>query len=237
MPRKPPLLQKLMNTDVSLFLMAAVLVLCVTGSFFGVWVALKTLGYIFAGLFVIGMPLLLMHADQTETGQLEDLQHTYGGELRRHLIPVRGSRSLTFEHGDAVARLSTHHRRSEGDYRSWVELRVDWPDRRLRLDITAENIIARAGQFFGMQDISLGRAGFDDRYAVRGNNEDVIRELLSRPVQRAILAMPDQKIFGIRIHRGTWRSRAGYYSLTTDLQPFVEASLQVYDAMRTEDRP
>lgn len=225
-----------MHADVSLFLMAAVLVLCITGYFFGLTVALKTSGYIFAGLFVIGMPLMLMHADQTETGQLQELQEVYGGTLRRHLIPIRGSRSLTFAYGGTVARLSTHHRSGDSCHRSWVELRIGWPDRRLRLNVTPENALVRAGQFFGMQDISLDRPGFDERYAIRGNDADAIRQLLARPVQRAISAMPDQDVFGIRIHRGTWCSRAGYESLTTDIAAFVTASLRVHDAMRAAER-
>ena len=234
MPSQQTMLQKLMNTDVSLFLMAGAVLVCVVGYFFGFMVALKTLGGVLIGLFAIGMPLLLMHGDELETEQLEAAQREFGGRLRRHLIPLQGSRSLTFEHQDTVGRFSIHRRSGNSVGSSWLELRLRWPDRRLKLNITPQNVLARTGQFFGMQDITIGREGFDDRYVIRGNDEEMIRQLLSRRVQRAIYAMPDQTIFGIRIQGGIWRARAGYRGQPVDFREFVAAGLKVYDAMRRD---
>lgn len=122
MPSQQTMLQKLMNTDVSLFLMAGAVLVCVVGYFFGFMVALKTLGGVLIGLFAIGMPLLLMHGDELETEQLEAAQREFGGRLRRHLIPLQGSRSLTFEHQDTVGRLSIHRRSGNSVGSSWLEL-------------------------------------------------------------------------------------------------------------------
>lgn len=85
-----------------------------------------------------------------------------------------------------------------------------------------------------MQDITIGREGFDSRYVIRSNDAEMIRKLLSRRVQRAIYAMPDQTIFGIRIHNGVWRARAGYRGQAVDFREFVAAALKVYDAMRRD---
>ena len=57
------------------------------------------------------------------------------------------------------------------------------------LNIYGESFGYRVGKRFGAQDIRTGNSDFDDKYIVEGNNESIIRQLLTNFIQEKLIAL------------------------------------------------
>ena len=56
-----------------------------------------------------------------------------------------------------------------------------------RFKLYNAGFFSKVGKFFGMQDVEIGEEAFDDKYIVKANNEDLIRQLLSSEMLRFII--------------------------------------------------
>ena len=178
------------------------------------------------------MPLLLLYAQHTELDQLRDLQHAYGGTVSRGWF-IRGP-SLRFSHAGNAAEVRVIRRRQRHRPDD-VQLSLEWPGPDIRLAIRPHGVLSRFGRLLGLQDIKLGRATFDDGYVVHGNDPPLIRQLLTRDVQRKIVDLPEQKFLVIRLSKRRFMIQAQHYALQSDLPSFVESGLRLYDVLRENE--
>ncbi len=225
--------RKLMEIDATLPLAVAALVFCAIGFVYGTGTAFRAVAYGFIGLFAIGMPLLLFYGWHAELEQLRDIQQQYGGRLKRSWL--LGGPSLNFAYAGtrAVVRLIRRHQKYRPDD---MQIELDWPGTRLRLEVRPQGVLSTLGRLVGIQDIKVGRAGFDDAYVVQGDDAAQVRRLLTRDVQQQIAALPEQKYLAIRLDLGRLVVRAQHYSLESNLSVFMEAVMRLYDALKDSDK-
>jgi len=57
----------------------------------------------------------------------------------------------------------------------------------VRLELAPEGVMSKIGKLFGSQDIVLGEKAFDDRYMVKGTNEEGARKVLVHETRAAML--------------------------------------------------
>ena len=61
-----------------------------------------------------------------------------------------------------------------------------------RFTVYRKSIFSGIGKLFGMQDIEIGDAEFDDTFIIKGTDESVVKQLLSNPrIRELIAAQPD----------------------------------------------
>jgi len=116
----------------------------------------------------------------------------------------------------------------------FTQMHFHWPDRSFRLEVYPEGIMARMGKFFGMQDVQIGSAWFDQRFVITGNREEDLRRLLNADVQTAIERL-----------RSLWGNNSIYVSFNGDrilikklrfaktsaeLNQFAELGIRLFDA-------
>lgn len=83
----------------------------------------------------------------------------------------------------------------------------------LRFRIYRETFISELGKLLGMQDITIGDPEFDDRFIIKSNNEERVKQVLANGTLRKLLlaqtANPDLQVndrtnFGISLPEGTF---------------------------------
>jgi hypothetical protein len=67
-----------------------------------------------------------------------------------------------------------------------------------RFRIYRKSIFSNLGKFFGMQDIEIGNADFDDAFIIQSNDPPRVRALLCNESLRAMLAAQPRIMFDIR---------------------------------------
>lgn len=100
-----------------------------------------------------------------------------------------------------------------------------------RFAVYRASFLSPLGAWFGLQDIQVGDAEFDQKMVVKGNNEARVRLLLSDPeLRRRILAQPrvhfevqdDEGWFGKRFPEGVDALKYVEHGVITDLQRLRE---------------
>lgn len=71
-----------------------------------------------------------------------------------------------------------------------------------RFKIYNTNIFLNIGKFLGMQDINIGVENFDDRFIIRANNEDKVRQLLANGNIRSLLELQPYVYFEVKDDEG-----------------------------------
>jgi hypothetical protein len=78
---------------------------------------------------------------------------------------------------------------------------------RFRFDVYREGVFSGIAKAFGMQDIEVGDADFDERFIVKGTDESQVKALLANPrVRELIEGQPDIR-FGVRDDDGWFSTR------------------------------
>ncbi len=57
----------------------------------------------------------------------------------------------------------------------------------LRLKIYNAGVFSNIGKFFGMQDIEIGDAAFDEKYIIKANDDERVRQLFSSDMLKYII--------------------------------------------------
>lgn len=97
-----------------------------------------------------------------------------------------GYDEVVMQIGDAYARLSYSKRGSRNRGRC-THLAIHFPDKQLRLELMAQNLLQQLRKLLGMYDLEIGSPQFDDAFIVTGNSPELIREYLTADAQRALL--------------------------------------------------
>jgi hypothetical protein len=75
-----------------------------------------------------------------------------------------------------------------------------------RFTVYRESICSDIGKFFGMQDIEIGDAPFDDGFIVKSTDESRVRELLANPRIRELIAQQKDIQFSVKDDEGWFGS-------------------------------
>jgi hypothetical protein len=101
-----------------------------------------------------------------------------------------GHPEVVMQIGDAYARLSYSSNSSRNHRGSrCTHLAIHFPDKQLRLEMTAQNLLQQLRKLMGMYDLEIGSPLFDDAFIINGNNPELIREYLTTEAQRALLEL------------------------------------------------
>ncbi len=76
----------------------------------------------------------------------------------------------------------------------------------LYFKIYRENIFGKAGKFFGMQDIVIGDPFFDEKFIIKGNDENKVKMLLLNDKLKELIDLQPRVSFEIRDDEG-WFSQ------------------------------
>ena len=71
-----------------------------------------------------------------------------------------------------------------------------------RFTVYRKSIFSGMGKFFGMQDIEVGDAEFDDKFIIKGTDESVVRQLFSNPRIRELIAKQPDIQFSVKDDEG-----------------------------------
>lgn len=98
------------------------------------------------------------------------------------------SRSVRFVHRGAPVLVDTFWVSGNGSM-FFTQVRIQWPDARLRCEIHPATGLTRIGRLLGMESMATGSADFDKSFQVSGNDVESIRELLSPDVRETLQAL------------------------------------------------
>ncbi|WP_394748608.1 hypothetical protein [Spongiimicrobium salis] len=101
--------------------------------------------------------------------------------------------SLRYAYGEWEILLDTFTESTGNTSTTYTRIRVPFINKdQLRFKIYRENFFSSIGKFFGMQDIQINDAYFDDHYIIKGNNEQKIKFLLrDNPLKKMIIKQPN----------------------------------------------
>jgi hypothetical protein len=117
-------------------------------------------------------------------------QHVQGGFLRGGVLRYRsGEWEIALDTYSTGTEATTTHTRMRAPF-----VNKDG----LYFSISREGLFSSIGKFFGMQDIQIGDANFDDRFVIKGNNEEKIRRLLNEPRLKQLIHAQPEVSFQIR---------------------------------------
>ena len=71
-----------------------------------------------------------------------------------------------------------------------------------RFTVYRKSIFSGVGKLFGMQDIEIGDPDFDDKFIIKGTDESVVRQLLSNPRLRELIAKQPDIQFSVKDDEG-----------------------------------
>lgn len=71
-----------------------------------------------------------------------------------------------------------------------------------RFRVYRKNIFTGMGKLFGMQDIEIGDAAFDESFVIQGTDESQVRQLFSNPRIRELLAAQPEVDFSVKDDEG-----------------------------------
>jgi hypothetical protein len=71
-----------------------------------------------------------------------------------------------------------------------------------RFEIYRRGVFSDIGKFFGMQDIEINDAAFDEAFIIKGTDERRVRELLANPRIRQLIAAQDRIGLSVRDDEG-----------------------------------
>ncbi|MDQ3035403.1 MAG: DUF3137 domain-containing protein [Myxococcota bacterium] len=80
--------------------------------------------------------------------------------------------------------------RRGGERWTWITARID-PPLGMVLALARQGRLAGLARLVGVQDIQLGDAEFDRRFVVKGGPDVLVREALTPPVRRALVALDE----------------------------------------------
>ena len=87
--------------------------------------------------------------------------------------------TLRYTYGEWEILLDTYSQSNGNSSTTYTRIRVPFINKdQLRFKIYKEHFFSPVGKFFGMQDILINDAYFDDHYIIQGNNEQKIKFLL-----------------------------------------------------------
>jgi len=73
-----------------------------------------------------------------------------------------------------------------------------------KFKIDSSSLTSKISEFFGSQDIKIGRKEFDDKFIIKSNNEFKIKKILDNPNTRACLSSIDDVHLEISDSNGIW---------------------------------
>ncbi len=76
-----------------------------------------------------------------------------------------------------------------------------------RFTIYRQSIFSGLGKMLGMQDIEVGDEAFDRDFIVKGSDESSVRELLSRPRLRELIAAQPEIKFSVKDDEGWFEAK------------------------------
>jgi hypothetical protein len=224
---------RLMNSDASTPLAVLALIFISVGYFYGFAIMARVAAYVLGGLVAIGFLLLAIYSQQARAAQLDDAAAEYGGSVGKRW-PL-GRRQLDFQRNGKQFRVRIdrcrHHSESLEPRGDIMRLEGAWPDRHLSLLVEETSLSTTLRKLFDWQRIDIHGPAFDDYFVASGNDEPRIRSILNKKVQQSLLELNDQKYPAVRIQYGTICVSADYYTQTTELSAFINAALNLCDAL------
>ena len=79
--------------------------------------------------------------------------------------------------------------------------------RAFRFDVYRKSVFSGIAKAFGMQDIEIGDAAFDEDFIVKGTDESQVKALLANPRIRELIARQPDVRFGVRDDDGWFSKR------------------------------
>jgi hypothetical protein len=114
-----------------------------------------------------------------------------------------GKSKVVFTHGQWSITLDTYTR----DSSTFTRMRVPYVNQDgFRFDIFFENLVSGIGKSLGAQDIQSGDAYFDDRFVIKGNSEQKVRDFLANPRLRELIEAQPSIRFEVRDDEGWFGS-------------------------------
>lgn len=88
---------------------------------------------------------------------------------------------------------------SDGDSTGYPQMRAPYQDKNgFRFKIISKGIFTKIGKLFGMQDLIIGDADFDDEFIIQSNDEEKVRAFFDSPRLRQLIKAQPYVSFGIR---------------------------------------
>ena len=144
----------------------------------------------FVGLGVTVWAMLRYHRRHDELERLwKHAANSLGGRFERSVGTLRGRDTLRIfaRDGDLDVTLEYVARGARGRGADTTEIRAEAPgSSELRLQLFRENALAPISKALGVQDITVGEPGFDDRFLVQASDPDLARAWLDEESRRAI---------------------------------------------------
>lgn len=112
---------------------------------------------------------------------------------------IFGKTKVVFRHGQWSITLDTYTL----DNSTFTRMRAPYVNQDgFRFDIFLDNFFSGIGKDLGGQDIQIGDSYFDDRFIIKGNSEQKVRDFLANPrLRRLIEAQPNIR-FEVRDDEG-----------------------------------
>lgn len=103
------------------------------------------------------------------------------------------------EHGDWTLTLDTYTVSAGETVIVFTRMRAPYvnPDG-FRFNVYRESIFSGIAKFFGMQDIEIGDAPFDDDFIIQATHESRLRELLANPRVKELIAKQKDIQFSVK---------------------------------------
>lgn len=112
---------------------------------------------------------------------------------------------LRFRHGEWEILLDTYTVQTGNSSVTFTRIRAPFVNKdRLQLKLYREGFFSSIGKFFGMQDIEIGDPCFDDKFIIKGSDENKIRQLLSSNQLKELIDLQPNISLVIKDNEGTF---------------------------------
>ncbi|MCB0297643.1 MAG: DUF3137 domain-containing protein [Calditrichaeota bacterium] len=103
-------------------------------------------------------------------------------------------KKIELKHGDWILTLDSYAESAmSGVTVSYTRLRAPYLNRDgFRFKIYPESLFSQIGKTFGMQDVRIGVPEFDEKFIIKGSDEQKLQQLFANPkIRELILSQPD----------------------------------------------
>lgn len=124
-----------------------------------------------------------------------------GGELILDRFWKSGG--LRFQHGEWEILLDTFTVQHDKSSSTYTRLRAPFVNKDgLQLKLAREGFFSKIGKLFGSQDIQIGDPYFDEKFVIKGNDEDKIRQLLASDKLKQLIDLQPRIWLSIKDNEG-----------------------------------
>lgn len=137
----------------------------------------------------------------------KDVWEKFAQEIEGDLIQegILKSNKIHAKIHDWMITIDTYTQSVQHVYSTYTRIRAPFINKeKFNFNIYRKGIFSEIGKFFKMQNIELGYADFDQAFIVKGNDEDIVKELLSSEKIRELIHLQSHLNFDIRNDDGSF---------------------------------